>query len=175
MMINVVTLAFLAALPNPFRDLPFFHPHDVHTSRYGIQGWRLDVHKDGFAEHTACELQRGPVSVRRGVATFRFGDGVDTANAVMRVDGGPPQNVGLHAVEAAGLGAPMLGGDLGNPSGGRVAVPLRLVAGAHEVDLRPVKWHDHRQFKLDGLEAALQAAQGQGCDIAPQTPPPVRP
>lgn len=170
-MFKLVTVALLAAFPNPFGGLHIMHRGDVQTTRYGVQGWRLDVRNDRFSGQTSCTVRKGDVTVRHGVAVFQFRRSVDTANAQFRIDQGPAQSVGSVVVEAAGLGASVAGGDLRNPSGGRVAIPLRLVSDAHQVSIRPNARGGRREFNLSGLAAAQDAARTQGCDVVLPPPP----
>jgi hypothetical protein len=162
--------ALLLSLPNPFAGLHFPH-RDFHTAHYGVAGWRLDVTEDRFAGVRTCRIHRGDVRVENRVAVFRFGSSTNTANAEFRIDGGPLRSAGSVAVEAAGLGEAMSGGDLKNPSAGRVALPLRMLTSAREVSIRPAPHSKHKRFDVAGLGAAASAAAGQGCAMGPQAPP----
>lgn len=168
-MIGIAT-AVLLSLPNPLAGVHLPHG-DITTRHYGLQGWRIDVRKDRFSNETTCRLHRGSVSVEHGVVLFRLGSGANTAAAQFRIDDGPMQTAGSVAVESAGLGQAMTVRSLTNPSGGNVAIPLRLVEGAHEVSIRPDPKSRHRTYRLNGLSAAAQAARDQGCDSNPAPPP----
>lgn len=174
-MTSPATLALLAALTNPFSSFHLPHRGDVQQNRERIEGWRLEVAQDRFDGRTRCELRRGAVSVRHGVASFTFGRATPTAAAEFRIDAGPPQKAADVAEEAAGLGAAIAGDDLRNPSGGRVAIPLRLLTQARQVSIRPHPRSAHRDFDLGGLDTALARGQVQGCDLSVAAPPPVRP
>lgn len=167
-MIGPAALALIGAIHNPFSGLhlPSFHSHaDVQTSRYGLQGWRIDVRHDRFAGRTRCVIHRGDVSSEHGVVAFHFHHWIDTANAEFRIDGQQAQPVGTVVVEVAGLGERLETSNITNPSGGKVALPLRLVEGARVVSIRPNARSNHRDFDLKGFGAAVAAARVQGCDL----------
>ena len=169
-MIGAAALALIGALHNPFAGvhLPGIGGHgDVQTRHYGLQGWRIDVRRDAFDGRTRCVIHRDEVSSEHGAVAFHFHHWVDTANAEFRVDGLPAQSVGSVAVEVAGLGEPLRTANINNPSGGKVALPLRLVESAKVVSIRPNAHGKHRDFNLAGFGAAIAAARGQGCDLGP--------
>lgn len=171
----IASLALVSLIANPLPGLhaPHFGPrNDIHGSAQRVQGWKLEVSQDQFAGRTVCTLSHGPITVRHGVAEFRFSGSTNTANAEVRIDGGAAAPAGSMAVEAAGLGARFGGQNLKNPSDGRVEVPLRLVANAATVSIRPDMRSSRRDYSLKGLSQALAAAEERGCDITPATPAP---
>jgi hypothetical protein len=166
-----LVLSVVAALANP---LALIHPHnsgDLRTSSTRVQGWRIDLRRDTFANTSSCRLQRGAMTLERGVMVFHFPARVETAEADLRIDGGPPVKAGDMALEVAGRGVALGGENLRHPGEGRVAVPLRLLRTAHVVAIRPNPRRNHRAFDLGGLAAALEASQREGCDPQPDRPP----
>ena len=152
------------AVQNPFHPFKPNSRVEVRTYRSRLDGgFTLVQVRDNFSGSNACRLDGRGVKVAGGVATFSFGHGVDTANAAFRVDSGPVRTAGEVAQEAAGLGAPFLGGNLNNPSDGRVYIPWSKLTGAERVDIRPNPKSYHRTFVLGPLAAALAQARTQGC------------
>ena len=163
---KVIALSLLAAFPNPLKalHLPHVARHDVVVEDSRTAGWRITARQDRFASATpTCTLRRGSMSVQRGVVVFSFPRSTDTANAQFRLDDGALQTAGSVAVEVAGAGVQLVTPDLKNPSSGRVAIPLRVVEAAHKVSIRPNTRSSHRDFILDGLPTALEAAKTLGC------------
>jgi hypothetical protein len=140
---------------------------DVRVVHQRLDGWNIELRNDQFRKATSCVIARGPIRLENGVMVFRFPRYVTTTQAEFRVDGGPARSVGELAVEAAGRGVRLDTSDLRHPGGGRVALPLRAIAGAQAVDIRPNEARNHRAFDLRGLPSAIDAAKRQGCDAAP--------
>ena len=138
--------------------------HDVRKHVYHSDGWRFTVRQDRFRGQTTCAIYKHDIRYADGVITFRFGRGVDTANALFRLDNGPPREAGSVAVEAAGLGARFNGPSLRNPSDGEVHIPADIVGQATTVGLQPNSKSNHRTFNLSGLPRALEMAKAQHCD-----------
>lgn len=154
----------LPHVQNPFRA---FHPGpapEVTHERSALPGgWELRRTHEAFLGETTCRLQRREVRLSSGVVTFSFGHGVDTANALYRLDGGPVRPVGELGPEVAGLGSSYLSGNTTNPSDGRVRVPWTTLAGARTIEIRANRTRRGRAFALDSLDAAVAAARGSGC------------
>jgi hypothetical protein len=157
-------LALLSGLSDP--GGPPAGQGDRQVRHYRVAGWRLEVHRDRFADLVACTLQKPGVTYDRGVLTFRFSHGVDTANALFRIDNAQPRGAGSVAVEAAGLGAHFNGPNLTNPSNGEVHIPADAVDEARKVSIEPNRRSAYRTFDVTGLSRAIEAAKARGCDIA---------
>jgi hypothetical protein len=128
-------------------------------------GWGVEVKQDRFTGAKHCQAKYHGVVLDGAVATFRFWNWTDTANAVFRVDGGPLTTAGSVAIEAAGLGADFQTKNFDNPSNGEVHIPYRLLVSAKEVDIKPNGKAGHRAFRVDGIAQAAQAMQSRGCVV----------
>jgi len=164
-MIETAMMAMLLAFPNPLAGLHLHHESDFHRSHQVVNGWRIEAIQDRFSGRTACRIRNHNVTFDRGVVTFHFPSSVDTANAIFRIDGGPPQSVGSVAVEVAGLGARLQGDNSTNPSSGLVPLPSRLLSTANTVSIEPNYKRQHRDFSVHGLSGALDVARQKGCDL----------
>ena len=162
----VSALAAMALLSGfPIVGDLFHHNPDQQVEQSHIMGWRLVVVQDRFNNQTTCKIDKSAVAYQHGVVTFQFGNGVNTAAAEFRVDGGEPQPAVLLAVQAAGLGARLSGDNLQNPSQGEVNIPASALSGARSVSIRADRVSGHRDFSLAGLSEAIQAAKGKSCDV----------
>jgi hypothetical protein len=139
---------------------------DLKVQHYRVAGWRLEVRQDRFIGTATCTIQRSGVTYGHGLLTFRFGQRVDTANALFRVDDGPLRSAGSVAVKAAGLGARFDGPNLANPSNGEVHIPSDDLGPALSVSIKPNSRMTHQTFNLTGLSSAIEAAKAKGCDIS---------
>ena len=157
----LATLALLSGLYHPSGAAP---RHAVQVEHYRVGRWRLDVRRDRFLYQTTCSIRRDRVEYRHGVVAFEFGPGVNTANAIFRIDDAAPQGVGSVAVQAAGLGAALSGPSLHNPSGGRVYIPADKLTDARKVAIRPNAQSWHQTFDLTGLSKAVDVAKAKNCD-----------
>jgi hypothetical protein len=160
-------LAALAVLSGLFQTSG--HPlgrRDILIQNTRVAGWRLEVRRDRFTGESRCVLRKPGVTYGVGLITFRFAADVDTANALLRTDTGPPRRVGLWAVEAAGLGARFDGPNLSNPSNGEVHVPAAELGSTRRVLIRPNERVAPRTFDVTGLSRAIEASKARGCDDA---------
>ncbi len=167
-------LPHLPHVPNPFAPVASFgsgpfgaggRPGEVRKTDTQLPGgWRLSRTDDAFTSTTGCKLVRREVRVFSGVVTFSLGRGVDTANALYRLDGGPVRAAGELGPEVAGHGVSYMTGDTSNPSDGQVHVPWTTLAGARTVAIRADPGRPSRSFPLDSLAAAVAAARQGGCD-----------
>ena len=152
-------------IQNPFH--PFNPDPNAEVRTYSSRlpgGFTLVQVRDAFRGSNACRLDGRGVRLAGGVATFSFGHGVDTANAVFRIDGGPIRSVGEVAQES---GRPRRAlpriANTRNPSDGRVRIPWSKLAGAERVEIRANAKSEHRAFALRPLAAAMGEARTQGC------------
>jgi hypothetical protein len=131
-------------------------PERVRPERYREGAWRLDVRRDPFARTTRCALSRPGASVEHGRLLWRLGPRVDTSAAVWRIDGGEPRHQRLTDLPASE--------NLANPSDGRIAAPLPLLAGAQALEARATPDARLRRLDLAGLDQATASAARLGCD-----------
>ena len=102
--------------------------------------------------------------VDRGVVTFYFGDQARTFEALYKVDAGPAVSWRANAMVLASTGSLAMSEDLVNASGGRVPVPLSVLAGARSISIRISPKVRAREFSLADLPAALARAEAKGCE-----------
>ena len=164
-------LPHLPHLPNPFKPVASFDPPPSNaaprprTTREELAGgWRLSRTADPFTSTVGCKLERREVRLFSGVVTFSLGHGVDTANALFKLDGGPVRAAGLLGPEVAGHGVSYMSDNTWNPSDGRVRVPWTTISGARRIDIRADPKRRSRGFDLDSLDAAVATARQGGCD-----------
>jgi hypothetical protein len=141
-------------------------PHDAakpSLRRTRIGQWTLVVRRDRFSGATNCELRARAMSYARGVVTFRFGRGVQTYDAIYRVDDGPAVSWRVNAMTLASTGALAQSDDLANPSGGRVVTPLSVLSGAQTITIRPALGKKPHTFKVADLPSAMAAAEAADC------------
>jgi hypothetical protein len=150
---------------------PFRRSDDVAHYRTAPD-WALDVSKDRFTGMTHCAVRTRGLTYRDGVVTLHFGHGVNTANALFRVDGGPARSVGEVAVEAAGKGAVFLSRNTTNPSNGEVHIPTTQLAAHRSLAVRPNARASVRTIDLAGLAPSLKAAEAHGCPQPEAAAPP---
>jgi hypothetical protein len=99
----------------------------------------------------------------RHAIVFRLGAGVDTTDAVYRVDDGEPIAVRDEMTSMARQGFAIYQDYLLNPSGGLVRVPERRAVGASTVKIRALTRGPVTTFRIEGFDAALEAALKAGC------------
>lgn len=138
--------------PAPPRDRA---PTHITSTLYSAGDWRLRVTRDPFARTTACRVGHRDAEVRHGDLVWRLGAGVNTSRAVWRIDAGEPRRQSLLDLPASA--------DLDNPSDGRLAVPVSLLAGAHWVETRPSPRAPVRRLDVARLDELLAAAPRLGC------------
>lgn len=140
----------LHAAPAPDRT-----PTRVRSDLYAAGPWRLRVTRDAFARTTICRVGHRDAEVRHGALLWDLGDHVDTSRAVWRIDGGEPRRQSLLDLPTSA--------NLDNPSDGRLAVPVALLAGARWVETRPTPRAHVRRLSVARLDELLAAADRLGC------------
>ncbi|HEY8616133.1 hypothetical protein [Phenylobacterium sp.] len=155
MIASIVTLALW-----PHFLTPGLEP-EVRRQRVG--GWTAERRLDRFTGEVSCRLHRGPVRYESGVVTFRLGRRVSTANALYRVDAGPPRLAADARFEAVSLGARLRYDGVRNPTRGEVHIPYRLVQGAKTAHVQSRPEGAVTPFQLAGLDAAIASAADAGC------------
>ncbi len=139
-------------------------PSTTVTSRHERVGqWLLTVTRDPFAQTTVCDLRGRSMLLARGAMTFYFGGKTETLDALYKVDDGRAVSWRVNAVALAASGALTQSEDLANPSGGRVAVPVKTLAGARYISIRPSLHVRARVYSVADLPAALARADADGC------------
>lgn len=134
------------------------------VQRYQMQGWTVELKTDSFTGAVSCRLRAKDVTVDRGAAAFDFGGGVNTAEAVYRIDGGAARSGRIAMMDVAELGVRTITASPHNPTGGFVRIPAAELSGAASVAIRPNQYHAVRSFTLSGLDEALAAEKQRGCD-----------
>jgi hypothetical protein len=154
-------------------------PHDappkatMRTTRAHVKldGWDLRTWSDGFAGRTVCRLSRGRVTYYHGALVVQLSRHVDTAEAVYRVDGGPPTATRADQQQYLNLRFEAPSSDLGNPSGGQVWIPQERVLDAVSLAVAPKPYAHPATFRIDSLRAILDKAQSMGCQAGDFTAP----
>jgi hypothetical protein len=140
----------------------FGHGAPDHATRR-VGAWTVRTHADRFTHASICALSRPQVRYERQALVLQLPARLDTSAAVYRIDDGPLIAVREDAMELARLGFALHDDDLANPSGGRVTVPARRLAGARTVRVEVKPRGAVYKFKVEGLAGALDAAGGLGC------------
>lgn len=151
------------------------HPHDrgVHRRTYYDGGWVMNIAVDRFTQQARCHLFQGAwrsprsITFARRALGFRFAERIDTADAWYRIDGGPPRRALDNDPTLVHNDTPLDTGDLLNPSGGVVWIPVDQVADAETVAIKPTRHSGAVEYHPRGFRAALEAARVNGC--APDT------
>jgi len=126
--------------------------------------WRLDVSRDRFSQQIICRLRaRGGALVEGNAVGFRFKRSWDVSAAVYRIDGGTPRQSRDDRPELLRLGTPMETGGITNPTDGVVWIPLRLLADANAVAIKPQPGRRPKVFHFSGLRGLYQLAHERGC------------
>jgi hypothetical protein len=146
----------------PFAHAPANGPTTVLTQKR-IGDWTLTVQHDPFADQTGCRLASGRQSYERGALVIRLPRKIDTADAVYRIDKGPPMFVSWDRSTLASLGFALWQDDLENPSAGLVRIPVAKLATASTVQVEARPGNRVWTFSLKGFPAALAAAKQAGC------------
>ncbi len=147
--------ALALALTSPAAGRADQAPTQVTSHLYSAGSWRLRVTRDAFARTTACHVGRRDAEVRRGALIWKLGRGVDTSQAVWRIDAGEPRRQSLLDLPASA--------NLDNPSDGRLAVPVALLAGARSVETRPSPHAHVRRLDVAHLDELIATADRLGC------------
>ena len=143
-----------------------FSSHPPLRVRHGVlHGWRYEQVDDRFTGGESCRLSRGPIQVSNGIVRLDFGRGVDTSDAVYRIDGQAARRWRDDIPVLTSLGVNVQRDDLANPSGGVVLLQLGPVLSAGEIDVRVGGSLQTHRFRLEGLSDAVQAATLKHCIV----------
>ena len=143
------------------------------TKHYAQGGWLLTIQTDTFTYSKNCQLEtqgygRPGVTIQRQAIAFHFDPRIDTYDASYTVDGGPPQAWRDQAAQLIRVGAMADAEKLDNSTGGAVVLPMTVVAGAHQVTVRPTLKHRPYVFDLTALSPVIASAKGLGCQFTNQ-------
>ena len=159
-----IHLALVALFSLP---LPWGHGH-AHIPQpqgwprhYGE--WTLNVRTDSFTTGHVCKLTRPGIDYQRQTVILHLPARTDTTNAVYRIDAGPPVEARADDLQIVRLGFALQDDDLQNPSGGVIRIPVTRLVGARSVRVETAAFSRSRKFDLDGLDAALAAANAANC------------
>ena len=154
-----IHLAIIALLSFPLLG----HRPESQTQFRHFGAWVLRVSDDRFSDRLICQLSAHGVEYGRGALVFHLPRTVDTAAAVYRIDGGDPVDIRNEQLEMAHLGFAVEEDSLANPSGGLVRIPQARARSGHKVQIEAGGRGKIFTFKVDGLAAALDAADQAGC------------
>lgn len=148
---------------------PFHHERQTVTREYLTPAWHVDVTRDKFTGQVRCRLYQGKrgsplVTYFRSTLAFQFARKYNTTQASFRVDNGPVRPWTSVYPQLVGLGVPLPGRSLDNPTQGKVLIPLASLSPGHVVTVRATPNTRPLLFGIDGLGDALASARGQGCD-----------
>lgn len=143
--------------------LPFLtQASQVQIRTIDAKPWRVVVAQDRFTGAVRCSALGRHVILQDGVVVFDLGAHTDTKTAVYRIDRGParsdiaspPQSLDQRLVDRT---------PLDNPSNGLVSVPLDVLMGARQVDVRANPNSRPTTFDMTGLDQALKIEVKQAC------------
>ena len=161
---------------SPTSHTPWFERHKIDrpvTVHRKIGRWTLDLVKDPFLGTVQCRLRARNVTVERSAVIVQGPRNVNTFDAYYRLGAGPAVSWRVNAMELVSHGVPINDEALANPSGGRVAIPLRLAVSATTISIRPSERSRSYTVSLPNLDAALRQAKSLGCgpDLVPEAAP----
>ena len=148
---------------------PFHRERQTVTREYLTPAWHVDVTRDRFTGQLRCRLYQGRhklpmVIYYRSSLAFQFAPRLNTTSASFRVDNGAVRPWSAVYPQLVGVGAPLSGRSMDNPTQGRVLIPLTVLSGGHVVTVRPTPNRRPQLFGIDGFGDAMGSARGQGCD-----------
>jgi hypothetical protein len=144
---------------------PLFGHGASDPAAHRIGAWTVRERTDRFTHRSTCAVGRPRVRYDREALVLQLPARLDTSAAVYRIDGGPVISVREDAMELARLGFALQDDDLANPSGGRVTVPARRLAGARTIRIEAKPGGAVYSFEVDGLADALDAAARLKCRL----------
>ena len=127
--------------------------------------WRLTITTGTFSHDKACHLEdrRHRITYASGALGFRFGRGVHTSGAWVRIDDGEVQRWRDDWPELVHLGVALDGSRLDNPSEGIVWVPARQLDEANAITIQPDAHRRPVTFHLHGFAGLRDMARDMGC------------
>lgn len=137
----------------------------VNTRAMQLGDWKLRIVTGRFSRDVRCHLadSKHHIVYAAGALGFHFGHHVNTLSAWMRVDGGEPKRWQDNLPELTGLGVPMDGPSLDNPTNSTVWIPAAQLADAHRVTIQPRENKTPRIFHLHGFAGLRDIARDMGC------------
>lgn len=141
------------------------HRLAVERHRTTVGDWRLDIARDTFSGLVSCRLRarNGKASYVGRAVGFRFKRTWDVAEAIYRIDGGPPRASRDDRAELIGLRAPVETGGMMNPTEGIVWIPFARLAAANSVEIVARPGKRSRTYHFHGLKGLLAIGQARGC------------
>lgn len=142
---------------------PFHRPGQLATRVHHLRPWTLVVSRDTFTDAVTCSLSGRRMRYRPGALIFHLGDGLETTHAVFRADDGAPTPVSraFHQLEAKGY-FPRRGW-IDRVTGGDVALPPEMLAGASRLWIRASPRRAPAVFDIGDFVDVLDRAEDLGC------------
>ncbi len=162
-----MAIVLTLAVSSPASAFPLFgHKHaKLVKTRSRIGDWQLHISRNPFSGEIACQLrsQNNNAVYMAGAVGFRFKRKWNVAEAVYRLDGGPPQQSRDDVPALRALGTPMDRGGMDNASAGIVWIPFARLEGANSVAIAPLRDRRPKMFHYRGLRGLHEIAVARGC------------
>lgn len=144
-----------------FPDTGEAHSYLSLRQRVAVGDWQLTVVVDRFSGERRCRLatRSGNALYRHGTIAIRLPGRSDRSQAVIRVNGGPPNRWRDLIPELARLDP----GFAGDRDPGMLPVPSELLKGARSIYVSPGFGKRARAYRIAGFEAALVRGVTLGC------------
>ncbi len=142
---------------------PWRHAPALVVERHRLGAWTVETRDDRFAGRRTCRVTAPGLTYERGALVVRLGRRTDTADAVYRVDDGPPVAVRSELMDMARRGFAIDQDDLANPSGGVVRIPEARLSQARRISIRAGVNRTIVRVGVTGFAAALDSAHAAGC------------
>ena len=141
-------------------------PTTIHKT---LGRWALQLTRDPFKNTVRCRLSSHRVTVENAAVILQAPTRTNTFDAYYRLDAAAAVSWRVNAMELVAHGVAIEQESLSNPSGGRVAIPLRLAGSAQSITIRPSDRGRSFVFSLRWLDNAISQAKAMGCgsDFAP--------
>ncbi len=138
--------------------LSLFGHSAIQSADYRVDRWRVQVSHDSFTGAVQCRATSGNLRISGDQLLVRLGSGTDTTQAAYRIDGGPAApayTTRLPWSEVAGA--------WGNPSAGRIPVPLSQLQSASTLAVRASPNASIRTFDVRSVPQVLAELRRQAC------------
>ena len=153
-------------IAGPAAGEPLFPRHPVIASERLREGdWQLDIARNRFSQQVVCRLRtsNGRAVYRSGAVGFKFERTWSVADAIYRIDNGPPRASRDDLPLLLALGTPVDRGGMTNAYQGTVWIPAGLVAQADSV-IQPRRDRIARRFRYHGFKRLRDLAAERGCE-----------